>query len=72
MKAQLAIGILALSLVAHPQTISKYSQHVTITGNSIAQYQAGFGPYEFPAVQQSGVYIWGQDGFTCADLEPES
>lgn len=50
------------------QSLGQYSKHVTITGNSIAHFQANFGPYEFPAIQQSGVFIWGEDGQTCAEV----
>jgi len=41
------------------------TKHVTMTGNSIAQMQGGFQPYEFPFLPAQNVVIRGQYGYTC-------
>lgn len=68
MKTLLVAVFLLLPALAHAQVPGQYTKHVTVTGNSIAHFQAPFGPQEFPAIKQSGVYIWGQDGQTCAGV----
>jgi len=46
--------------------VSQYSnKHITVTGNSLAQFQGGFQVREFPLVPAANVVIRGQDSNTC-------
>ena len=47
-------------------TAASHGQFVTITGNSIAHFQAPFAPEEFPHLLASQVNIWGVDSVACA------
>lgn len=69
MKGLIPILIVVFCMASQAQTARKYSQPVTISGNSIAHFQATFGPLEFPAV--SHTFIWGLDSMTCADVLPQ-
>lgn len=69
MKTAVVVAVLVLSAASQGQ-IDQYTKHVSVTGNSIAHFQATFAPYEFPAIKQSGVFIWGEDGQTCAGVLP--
>ena len=59
--------ILLLSLPCMGQVIQL--PYFTVTGNSFGEYQAGFAHQEFPTMPVGDVNIFGQDGFTCANIE---
>jgi GDSL-like Lipase/Acylhydrolase family len=63
----LLVIVFALHLV---QAQVPPTKHVTMTGNSIAQMQGGFQPYEFPFLPAQNVVIRGQYSYTCAMLLP--
>lgn len=65
--AVLATLVVCGCLVFAQQT-GPYTKHVTVFGNSIAHFQAPFGPIEFPEVASGYTYIWGDDSFTCQDV----
>jgi len=46
------------------------NKHVTITGNSIAQFQGGFQQREFPLLPSQNVVIRGENSYTCALILP--
>ena len=60
-------AVLYVAPPAHGQVIGFYKNtHVTITGNSIAHFQAPFAMLEFPAILSQNVDIWGIDGAPCS------
>lgn len=48
------------------QSINLSGKHVTVTGNSVAQFQGGFQLLEFPLLNPANVVIRGQNSYTCA------
>ena len=65
MKTRILLVLVLLGVAAYAQT-QYQNAYVSITGNSIAHFQATFPMQEFPAVPASNVYIWGADSATCA------
>jgi len=55
---------IALCLVAN--AVHAQSPYVTVTGNSIAFFQAPFAPDEFPTLPSNEVYIFGVPSVECA------
>jgi len=58
-----------LGTVSSAQAV-KPQPHITITGNSIAQFMGGFQSHLFPAYQPSNVVIRGWSGYTCQMFLP--
>jgi hypothetical protein len=54
--------------VVHAQAVVQ--PHITITGNSIAQFMSGFQPHLFPTYLPSNVVINGWIGYTCQMMLP--
>jgi len=65
MKTRTTLLILLLSAAAFGQSQFP-NAYVTITGNSIAHFQAPFAMQEFPAIPPANVYIWGMDSVPCS------
>lgn len=69
-------GVLIFLLIAstgllQAQGISLYkNKHVTIAGNSIADFQIGFQPEELPLLAPANVVIRGMDSYPCNHLLP--
>ncbi len=59
--------VFALALDAQAQTLD-FNAHVVVTGNSLAQFQAGFQTEEFPLLNPQDVMIHGMNSYTCAGL----
>jgi GDSL-like Lipase/Acylhydrolase family len=48
--------------------IVQYSTHVTVTGNSLAQFQGGFQTHEFPLLNPQNVVIRGMYSYPCSAI----
>ncbi len=71
-KLSLIIGVvIVLAGMVMGQATGNLPIYVTVTGNSIAQYQWPFGEQEFPAVAPAYHYIYGAPAFTCAMVYKE-
>jgi len=57
------LGFLSFLVLA---AAAAHGQYVTITGNSIAHFQATFATEEFPHLLASQVNIWGVDSVPCS------
>ena len=73
MKAKLWFILIALAFTTTRGTpaaaqIPLYSTHVTITGNSLAQFQGGFQLHELPLVNPQDVVIRGMNSYTCSSI----
>ncbi len=64
MKALAAIALLCAAVSLQAQS----TPQVVITGNSIAQYEAGLASDIFPNLPMGDVYITGHPSYTCADV----
>ncbi len=68
-KCVFVVLILVLNSFAFAQSIGNlYNKHVTITGNSLAQFQGGFQSREFPLLNPQNVVIRGMNSYTCSML----
>jgi hypothetical protein len=61
--------ILCMAVPGQSQIVNQYTHtHVTVTGNSIAHFQAPFATREFPAILNQNVWIWGIDSAPCSTV----
>ncbi len=61
----LSVALLFLCVAANAQVIG-YQPKVSLLGDSIALFEWGLGPEIFPTLNQSNLYIFGHDSYTCA------
>jgi len=67
MRTRTTLLLMLLTAAAFGQSQFQ-NAYVTITGNSIAHFQAPFAMQEFPAIPAANVYIWGVDSAPCSYL----
>ncbi len=73
MKKSISLVVMAFTLMVtgSAQTIGRLTKHITVSGNSIAQYQYPFAIIEFSSLAPGYAYIYGAPAFTCSEVYRE-